>query len=124
MKQVNFVVLFIFCLALTVFSIENAQPGTINFIPGVEVQAPMAVELLLAIGLGAVLAWLFSIWINWQRWFVFRGQVRQQNVKIQELEGKVEQYEQELQSLKLALPAADNSSTKEAIDGSYGTPKG
>jgi uncharacterized integral membrane protein len=109
MRQINFLIIFIFCLALALFTIENTEPGTIYIVPGLQVQAPIAVELFLAVGLGAVVAWLFSIWTHWQRLLLTRGQVRQKNVQIQELESKVEQYQAEIQSLTPALPPAGDS---------------
>jgi lipopolysaccharide assembly protein A len=112
MKQINFVIIFIFCLALALFTIENTEPATIYILPRVEVQAPIAVELLLATGFGAVFAWLFSMWTQLQRQLLSTPQ-RKQNVRIQELESKIEQYQVEVQSLQLALPPAGDSSTKE-----------
>lgn len=112
MKQVNFVIIFIFCLALALFTIENTKLATIYVLPGLQVQAPMAVELLLATGLGAVFAWLFSMWTQLQRQLLSNPQ-RKQKVRIKELESKVEQYQAEVQSLQLALPPSSDSSTKQ-----------
>ena len=112
MKQVNFLIIFIFCLALALFTIQNTKLATIYIVPGVQVQAPIAVELLLATGFGAVFAWLFSMWTQLQRQLLSSPQ-RKQNVRIQELESKIEQYQTEVQSLQLALPPASDSSTKE-----------
>lgn len=112
MKQVNFVIIFIFCLALALFTIQNTELATIYIVPGVQVQAPIAVELLLATGLGAVFAWLFSMWTQLQRQLLSSPQ-RKQNVRIQELESKIEQYQAEVKSLQLALPPSSDSSTKE-----------
>ncbi|MGI8501324.1 MAG: LapA family protein [Hassallia sp.] len=112
MKQVNFVIIFIFCLALALFTIQNTEAATIYIVPGVQVQAPIAVELLLATGFGAVFAWLFSMWTQLQRQLLSSTQ-RKQNVRIQELESKIEQYQAEVQSLQLALPPAGDSLTKE-----------
>ncbi len=114
MRQLNFVIIFIFCLALAVFTIQNTEPSTINLVPGVQVQAPIAVELLLALGLGAVLAWLFSVWTQLQRTLVSGQKVRQSNVQIKELESKVEYYQAEIQALKLALPPAGDTSLNNA----------
>ncbi|MBD2773489.1 lipopolysaccharide assembly protein LapA domain-containing protein [Iningainema tapete] len=109
MRQFNFVIIFILCLAFALFAIENTEPGTIHIIPGYQVQAPIAVELLLASGLGAVFAWLFSIWTHLGRLLVSGKQVRQKNVQLKELETKIEQYQAEIQSLQLALPPAGDS---------------
>lgn len=114
MRQVNFVLIFIFCLAFVVFAIQNTEPGTIHVIPGVEVQAPIAIELLLAFGLGGVFAWLFSIWTQLLRYLISNKQVRQKNIQIKELESKVQEYQAEIKSLQPALPPASDSITKEA----------
>jgi uncharacterized integral membrane protein len=114
MRQINFVIIFIFCLALALFALENTQPGTINIVPEVQVQAPIAIELLLAAGIGAVLAWLYSIWTHFLRLVLSGQQVRQKNVQIKELERKVEQYQAEVQSLKPVLPPVNDSVAKEA----------
>jgi uncharacterized integral membrane protein len=117
MKQVNFVIIFIFCLALALFSIENTEPGIIHIVPGLQVQAPMAIELLLAIGFGAVFAWLFSIWTQLQRQMGTTQQVRQKNLQIEELQNKLEHYQSEVQSLKLALPPASDTLSNELVSG-------
>ena len=114
MRQVNFAIIFTFCLAFALFSIENTELGTIHLIPGVEVQAPISVELLIALGLGGVLAWLFSVWTHLER-LVWSGQkVRQKNARIQELECKIEEYQAQVQSLQPSLPPASDSITKDA----------
>lgn len=112
MKQVNFVIIFIFCLALALFTIENTESATIHILPNLVFTAPMAIELLFAIGLGAVFAWLFSLWTQLQRQILSNPQ-RRQKAQIQELESKIEQYQAEVQSLQLALPPASDSLTKE-----------
>ncbi len=117
MRQVNFVIIFILCLAFALFTIENTEAGTIHIVPNLQVQAPIAVELLLAVGLGAVFAWMFSIWTHLQRQLAFSQQVRQQNSQIKELESKVEQYQVEIQSLQLALPPSSSDSLKELANG-------
>ncbi|MBR8838688.1 MAG: LapA family protein [Stigonema ocellatum SAG 48.90 = DSM 106950] len=114
MRQFNFVIIFILCLAFGLFTIENTEIGTIYIAPGLQVQAPIAVELFLAVGLGAIFAWLFSIWTRLQRLIVYAQQVRQKNLQIKELEKKVEQYQAEVQSLQLALPPGGNSLKDEA----------
>ncbi|KOP26960.1 hypothetical protein AMR41_06245 [Hapalosiphon sp. MRB220] len=114
MRQINFVIIFISCLAFALFTIQNTEPTTIHIVPGVQLQAPIAVELLLAIGLGAVFAWIFSIWTHWQRLMIANQKMRQSNVHIQELESKIEKYQTEVQSLKLALPPANDASNQQA----------
>ncbi len=110
MRQVNFAIIFIFCLAFALFSIENTELGTIHLIPGMEVQAPISVELLIALGLGGVLAWLFSVWTHLERLLWSSPKVRQKNARIEELECKIQEYQAEINSLKPLLPFSNNSS--------------
>lgn len=109
MKQLNFLIIFILCLALALFAIENTETVTIHVLPNVELKAPLAVELLVALGSGGILAWLFGVWSQLQTVLVSGFQVRQKNRQIQELESKLEKYQAELQSLRLALPPASDS---------------
>jgi uncharacterized integral membrane protein len=109
MKQINFAIIFILSLALAFFAIQNTESVTVQLVPGVEVKAPIAVELLLAIGLGAIMAWLFSIWTRLQVILLSTYQNRQKKAEIKELESKLQKYEAEIQSLKVALPPSKES---------------
>ncbi len=109
MRQVNFAIIFIFCLAFALFSIENTELETIHLIPGMEVQAPMSVELLVAVALGGALAWLFMILSRLERLLWSGQKVRQKNAQIKELESKIEEYQAQVESLQPSLPAAGDS---------------
>lgn len=112
-RQINFVVIFVVCLALVLFGIENTEPAVIHVIQGMDVQAPLSVELLLASGVGAVLAWVFSVWAQIQRSIESRSDLRQREVRIQELEQTVQRYKVELEEQRL-LPASGSNSSTEA----------
>lgn len=112
-RQLNFVIIFALGLGLVLFAIQNSEPAIIRLLPNVEVKAPVVVEFLLAVGLGAVIAWLFSVWTQLQQNLISSQKVRQKNVEIQELKRKVENYQDEVQSLKLALPPAGETHTKD-----------
>lgn len=116
MRQLNFLMIFLICLGVVLFALENHQFITIKIIPGVTVQTPLSVALLLAIGLGAVIAWVYSLWTrflqmlqNWPQ----RRQVRQKEVKIQALEQDIERYKAELETQNY-LPAAQTAEVIEA----------
>jgi lipopolysaccharide assembly protein A len=111
MRQINFLLVFIFCLALVLFSIENTESATIRLVQGLQVEAPISVELILALGLGAVIAWLFSIWSRLLQQLVSRQKLRSQAVRIQELEKNLEQYKVETTSTQLTLPASTETPT-------------
>nr|WP_227517512.1 LapA family protein [Thermostichus lividus] len=54
MRQLNFVMIFVIGLALVLFSIQNTDPVSIKIIEGKVIQAPLCVELIVAMGIGAV----------------------------------------------------------------------
>ncbi|HEY9876005.1 MAG TPA: LapA family protein [Candidatus Obscuribacterales bacterium] len=109
MRQINFLIIFAVCLALVLFSLENTEPASIQIVQGFQVQAPLCIELILAMGVGAVLAWFFSIWTRLQRMLASREELRQRRDKdqrIQELEQDVERYKTEIEQHHLP-PASD-----------------
>ena len=106
MKQVNFVVIFVICLALVLFGIENTTPSVIHIVKGVDVEAPLSVELIIAAGIGATLAWVFSVWVQVQSYVNKNPEIEQKELRIQQLEEDVERYRIELEQLPM-LPQAD-----------------
>lgn len=107
MRQVNFVVIFVIALALVLFGIENTEPVIIHIAPGIDVESPLCVELIIAMGIGAVFAWVFSVWAQVQGYISFGKDMRQREVRIQELEQDVQRYRVELEEQSLLLPAAE-----------------
>jgi uncharacterized integral membrane protein len=116
MRQVNFVVIFVISLALVLFGIENTTPSTIHVIQGVDIEAPLCVELIIAMGIGAVLAWVFSVWVQVQGYMSVGKEVQQSELRIQELEQDVERYRVELEEQKLMLPASKNNNDGETSE--------
>jgi len=117
MRALNFFFIFLICLALVFFSIENTQPTAIQVIKGVQVKAPLCVELIVATGLGAILAWLFSLWSRMQRTLASRQQLRQVREKqqrIQELEQDIERYKAEVEAKQPLLESAETTSLETA----------
>jgi uncharacterized integral membrane protein len=106
MRQINFLIIFAMCLALVLFSLENTQAVPIHVVQGVQVQAPLCIELIFAMGLGAILAWIFSVWARFQRMMATRSeqrQKRQQEQRIQELEQEVARCKAELEQQNLPV---------------------
>ena len=106
MRQINFLIIFAMCLALVLFSLENTQAVPIHVVQGVQVQAPLCIELIFALGLGAILAWIFSVWARFQRMMATRSeqrQKRQQEQRIQELEQEVARCKVELEQQNLPV---------------------
>ena len=115
-RQLNFIIIFALVLAVVLFAIQNSEPVIITILPDFELKAPVAVEFLVAVGLGATLAWLFSIWTQLQQNLISSQKVRQKNLEIRELKNKIENYQQEVQSLKLALPPAQSADKKTSVE--------
>ncbi len=116
MLLINLAIIFIICLALSFFSIENPEYAQVTVFPGLEVQAPIAIEMLVASGLGAVLAWMLSSWIQFQRFIAFSSTISKKDNRIKELEKKIEELEKqleasqaEIQSLQPVLPPSENA---------------
>jgi lipopolysaccharide assembly protein A len=117
MRQFNFTVIFIFCLALVFFSIQNTEAATVVILPGIQIKIALAVELFIAAGLGATLAWFFSLWTRLQQQVILNQKDIQKTSQIQELNSKIEDYQAEIQSLKRSAlpPASDLHPSQEQI---------
>jgi uncharacterized integral membrane protein len=109
MRQINFLVIFVICLALVLFGIENTEPAVIHIVQGVDLQAPLSIELLIATGIGAVMAWVFSVWTQIQRTLESSKDIRQRDQQIQALEQDVQRYKVELEEQQRLLPASSDS---------------
>jgi len=118
MRQLNFLLIFAVCLALVLFSLQNTQPVSIQIIEGIDVEAPLALELIIAMGLGSVLAWLFSVWAQLQRqlesWKAVR-QIRAKEERIEELEQDMERYKAEVEEHQLPALSASEAVTEGTI---------
>ena len=62
MPQINFVLIFVFGLAMVMFTLENTAATTVRFLPGMSTTMPLAVLLLVVGGVGATAAWVFAVW--------------------------------------------------------------
>jgi len=116
MRILNFFIIFLICLALVLFSLENTEPTTIQIIKGFQVKAPLSVELIIATGFGAILAWLFSLWSRMQRMLASRAdtsQVREKEQRIQALEQDLERYKAEVEAKQPLLESAASSSVED-----------
>ncbi|KAM3099334.1 LapA family protein [Phormidesmis sp. 146-35] len=115
MRQINFLLIFVICLALVLFGIENTEPTVIRVVEGVQVQAPLSIELILAMGIGAVMAWVFSVWSQIQRMMDSRKELDLREDRIQELEQDVERYKAEIQEQQRLLPQAQDAESREVF---------
>lgn len=118
MRQLNFLIIFATCLALVLFSLQNTEPVAIQIVEGIKFQAPLSIELILAMGLGAILAWVFNIWSRLLRYMDSREalrEVRSKEERIQQLEQDVERYKAEVEEQQLPALSASQSVTEGAL---------
>jgi uncharacterized integral membrane protein len=106
MRQLNFSLIFVICLALVLFGIENTEPVGIKIIEGMELKAPLSVELILAMGIGAVLAWVFSVWVHIQSGLESQQELAEKEEQIEVLQADLERYKAEIEEQQRLLPSA------------------
>ena len=119
MKQLNFLLIFSFGLAMVMFTLENTAPTTVHFLPGLSGTLPLAALLLLVGGIGATAAWVFAVWTGVVRkveTVQSQGEFAAQQVRIQELENDLQRYRATLDAQLGLLPAAGQSSAPASPD--------
>ncbi|NJK40313.1 MAG: DUF1049 domain-containing protein [Acaryochloridaceae cyanobacterium SU_2_1] len=122
MRQVNFTLIFVICLALVLFAIENTQLVSINIIKGIQITAPLSIELIIALGIGAVLAWVFSVWTALQDLFLTREALQQKEVQIEALQVNIERYKAELEEQQRLLPSVSSANRQTNTGSGSSTP--
>lgn len=94
MKQINFVVIFAMTMALVLFALQNPSNAKIQILPNFAVETSIAIEIIAAMGVGAILAWIFSVWGNIQRAIELGKkdkQIQKLQTQINELQTKTEE---------------------------------
>jgi hypothetical protein len=115
MKQLNFVLIFSFGLAMVMFTLENTAPTTVTFLPGLTATLPLAALLLVVGGIGATAAWVFAVWTGVVKRVesqINPSEMEAQQVRIRELEEDVQRYRATVDAQLGLLPAAGESSAK------------
>ncbi|MGQ9866814.1 MAG: lipopolysaccharide assembly protein LapA domain-containing protein [Pseudanabaenaceae cyanobacterium] len=103
MKQIDFLLMFALVFALAFFALENPEPATMQLLPNLKVSAPLALEAIAAMGVGAVLAWLFAVWTRIQNFWMMRHKDRQ----IQKLQQQMTELQADMEERKrLAVASA------------------
>jgi hypothetical protein len=111
-RQLNFLLIFSFGLAMVMFTLENTTPTTVRFLPGLSFTFPLAALLLLVGGLGATAAWIYAVWSGVVRkveTLQNDGEQEAQRVRIQELENDLQRYRATVDAQLGLLPAAGES---------------
>ena len=119
MRQLNFLLIFSFGLAMVMFTLENTAATTVRFLPGISLTLPLAAMLLLVGGIGATAAWIFAVWTGVVRkvqTLQEQTELESQQVRIQELENDLQRYRATVDAQLGLLPAAGGSSGSAALD--------
>ena len=116
MRQVNFVLIFVFGLSTVFFTLENTAPTTVHVLPWLQYTTPLAALLLMAAGIGATSAWLFAAWsgmLNSVERFSQASEFDAQQVRIQELETDLNRYRATVETQLGLLPSASQNDQSE-----------
>ncbi|MCX5966292.1 MAG: lipopolysaccharide assembly protein LapA domain-containing protein [Cyanobacteria bacterium] len=117
MRQLNFLLIFSFGLAMVMFTLENTAATTVHFLPGVSTTLPLAALLLLVGGIGATAAWIFAVWsgvVKKVQTLQDPDEAEAQQVRIRELENDLQRYRATVDAQLGLLPAAGQTSGREA----------
>jgi hypothetical protein len=113
MKQLNFLLIFSFGLAMVMFTLENTAPTTVRFLPGVTATLPLAALLLVVGGIGATSAWVYAVWsgvVKKVETLQSRDDYEAQQVRIRDLENDLQRYRATVDAQLGLLPASGGSS--------------
>ena len=92
MRLINMILWIGLVIGVSGLSIENSTPVTLKVIQNVEVEIPLFVALLGAMGLGALMVLVSTIWSEIRQFNVNRQTVDQQSKKIRDLEQTIGQF--------------------------------
>lgn len=111
MRLFNYIVFFLALLGVAFFAMQNASPVVITFAPGVSIESPLVIELLASAGIGAALAWVYSLWMRLQ----FSLEAREKNRQLQEKEVTISELKEmvvELEAKVKQLPPVSGLSPR------------
>ena len=92
MRLINVILWIGLAIGLGGLSIENSAPVTLKVLQNVEVEIPLFVALLGAMGLGALPVLASTVWSEIRQFNVNRQTVSQQSQKIRDLEQTIAQF--------------------------------
>ena len=113
MRQINFLLIFSFGLAMVMFTLENTAPTTVRFLPGVTATLPLAALLLVVGGIGATAAWIYAVWsgvVKKVEGLQSPEDLEAQQVRIRDLENDLQRTQASLDAQLALLPASGGSS--------------
>lgn len=115
MRNINFLLIFALVLVLALFSLENSELVTVQIIPGTEVQLPLSIEIIVAMGIGAFFTWMFTLWTGLQRAitdFSEYRKIKAKDRKVNDFKPDMEQLEAEIEKKTKFLPEGESIDEK------------
>ena len=91
MRLINIILWIGLVLGVGGLSIENSAPVTLKVIQDIEVEIPLFIALLGAMGLGALVVLISTVWSEVRQFNVNRQTIDQQSKKIRDLEQTIAQ---------------------------------
>ncbi|NJL98215.1 MAG: LapA family protein [Synechococcaceae cyanobacterium SM2_3_2] len=113
MKQVDFLILFVVLLGISLFAMQNANPVAVTLAPNLSFELPLAIELLVAAGTGAAFFWIYGLWMKMQ----FVVESRNQTRELREKEAFIEDMKKTVTEMESKLKQLPPSKRAEAQDG-------
>ena len=92
MRLINVILWIGLVIGVSGLLIENSAPVTLKVIQNVEVEVPLFVALLAAMGLGALVVLASTVWSEIRQFKINRQTVDQQSKKIRDLEQTIAQF--------------------------------
>lgn len=91
MRLINIILWIGLVIGVGGLSIENSAPVTLKVIQDIEVEIPLFIALLGAMGLGALVVLISTVWSEVRQFNVNRQTIDQQSKKIRDLEQTIAQ---------------------------------
>ena len=92
MRLINVILWIGLVIGVSGLLIENSAPVTLKVIQNVEVEVPLFVALLAAMGLGALVVLASTVWSEIRQFKINRQTVDQQSKRIRDLEQTIAQF--------------------------------
>ncbi len=92
LRVFNFGLIFALALLTTYFTLQNTNLATINIVPGVSGSVPVAILVIISIGIGAFGTWIFATWTD-----KLRGEELKE---LEERKTRIKQLQDDLDRLK------------------------
>ncbi len=110
MRQIDFMILFVVLLGISLFAMQNANVVAVTLAPGLTFELPLAIELLISAGIGAAFFWIYGLWMKMQ----FAVESRDKSRELREKEAFIEDLKKTMTEMESKLKQLPPSKRAEA----------